>query len=167
MLHHYTFSRQRRAQFAEEAYAFVLSRCIAVQIWCFKELFVPGIVVWSFKCTQFVIHCVLYEKNQGVFVKHYAPVGNKVHNFWPDCKAIPAYGLMMSVCLSVCLSVCPSVRPSTFWLTSVFKLVLGHINQYRLNTLHGNRPWWDLLNCTLSLWPWPWLFLFKVLNNFG
>ena len=26
--------------------------------------------------------------------------------FWPDCKAIPAYGLMMSVC--------PSVRLSTF-----------------------------------------------------
>ena len=26
--------------------------------------------------------------------------------FWPDCKAIPAYGLMMSVCLSVCPSVC-------------------------------------------------------------
>ena len=33
-------------------------------------------------------------------------------NFWPDCKAIPAYGLMMSVCLSVCLSVRLSVRPS-------------------------------------------------------
>ena len=21
---------------------------------------------------------------------------------WPDCKAIPAFGLMMSVCLSIC-----------------------------------------------------------------
>ena len=78
--------------------------------------------------------------------------------FWPDCKAIPAYGLMMSVCLSVR----PSVRLSTFWLTSAFKFVLGRINHYRLDTLHWNRPWWDLLNCDLSLWPWPWLFLFKV-----
>ena len=84
---------------------------------------------------------------------------NKCLHFWSDCKAIPAYGLMMSVCLSVC----PSVRPSVnIWLTSAFKFVLGHINQYRLDTLHGNRPWWDLLNCNLSLWPWPWLFLFKV-----
>ena len=108
--------------------------------------------------------------------------------FWPDCKAIPAYGLMMSVCLSVCpsvrlstfwllaglqsnsglsiddvrLSVCPSVRLSTFWWTSGFKFVLGRIYQYRLDTLHGNRPWIDLLNCDLSLWPWPSLFLFKV-----
>ena len=57
--------------------------------------------------------------------------------FWPDCKAIPAYGLMVSVCLSVCLS----VRLSTFWLTFAFKFVVGHINQYRLDTLHGNRPW--------------------------
>ena len=39
------------------------------------------------------------------------------------------------------LSVRPSVRLSTFWLTFVFKFVLGHINQYRLDTLHGNRPW--------------------------
>ena len=51
-------------------------------------------------------------------------------------KAIPAYGLMMSVRLSVR----PSVRPSTFWLTSAFKFVLGRINQYRLDTLHGDRP---------------------------
>ena len=48
-------------------------------------------------------------------------------NFWPDCKEIPAYGLMMSVCLSV--------RLSTFWLTSAFKFVLGRINQY---ITHGN-----------------------------
>ena len=34
----------------------------------------------------------------------------------------------MSVCSSVCLSVQLSVRLSTFWLTSAFKLVLGHIN---------------------------------------
>ena len=43
------------------------------------------------------------------------------------------------------LSVCPSVRPSvclsTFWLTSAFKFVLGPINQYRRDTLHGNIPW--------------------------
>ena len=56
-----------------------------------------------------------------------------LNNFWPDCKAIPAYGLMMSVRPSVC----PSVN---IWLTSVFKFVIGHINQYRLYTLHGNRP---------------------------
>ena len=30
--------------------------------------------------------------------------------FWPDCKAIPAYGLMMSVCLSSAVS--PSVSLS-------------------------------------------------------
>ena len=64
-----------------------------------------------------------------------------------------------AVRLSVCPSVCPSVN---IWLTSAFKFVLGHINQYRLDTLHVNRPWWDLLNCDLSLWPWPSLFLFKV-----
>ena len=28
--------------------------------------------------------------------------------YWPDCKAILAYGLIMSVCLSVLLSVCLS-----------------------------------------------------------
>ena len=67
-----------------------------------------------------------------------------------------------SVCLSIRTSVCPSVCLSTFWLTSAFKFVLSHINQYRLDTVHGNRPWWDLLNCDLSLWPWPSLFLFKV-----
>ena len=70
-------------------------------------------------------------------------------------------------CLSVRSSVRPSVCPSTFWLTSGFKFVLCHINQYRLETLHGNRPWWDLLNCDLSLWPWPWLFCSRSLNNFG
>ena len=68
--------------------------------------------------------------------------------------SIPAYWLMMSVRPSICLS--------TFWLTSAFKFVLIHINQYRLDTLHGNRPWWYFLNCDLSLWPWPSLFLFKV-----
>ena len=57
-----------------------------------------------------------------------------------------------------CPSVCLSVRLSTIWLTSAFKFVLGRINQYRLDTLHGNRPWWDLLNCDLFLWPWPSLF---------
>ena len=66
----------------------------------------------------------------------------KLFRFWPDCKAIPAYGLMMSVCPSVRLSVCPS----TFWLTSAFKFVLGHINQYRLDTLH----WIDLGEISLT-----------------
>ena len=37
----------------------------------------------------------------------------KIHTFWPDCKAILAYGLMISICLSV--------RLSTFWLTFAFK----------------------------------------------
>ena len=50
------------------------------------------------------------------------------YTFWPDCKAIPAYGLMMSVCPSVCLSVRPSVN---IWLTFSFKLEFalqsGHI----------------------------------------
>ena len=43
-LHHCAFSRQRRAQFSEDVYAFVLWRYVAVQIWRVKELFVPGIV---------------------------------------------------------------------------------------------------------------------------
>ena len=43
--------------------------------------------------------------------------------------------------LSVRPSVCLSVRLSTFWLTFAFKFILGRINQYRLDTLHGNRPW--------------------------
>ena len=34
--------------------------------------------------------------------------------YWPDCKAIPADGVMMSVCPSVRLSVRLSVCPSTF-----------------------------------------------------
>ena len=34
----------------------------------------------------------------------------KVYVFWPDCKAIMAYGLMMSVYLSVRSPVCPSVN---------------------------------------------------------
>ena len=49
-------------------------------------------------------------------------------DFWPDCKAIPAYGMMVSVCLSVR----PSVRPTTtFWLTFALKF-------------------WNLLN---AIWP--------------
>ena len=40
--------------------------------------------------------------------------GIKCCYFWPDCKAIPAYGLMTSVCLSV--------RPSVnIWLTFALK----------------------------------------------
>ena len=102
----------------------------------------------------------------------------KKPNFWPDCKSNSGLWIDMSVYPSVCLSVClsvrpsvwpsvrPSVCPSTFWLNSAFKFVLGQINQYRLDTLHGNRPWWDLFNCDLSLQPWPWLFLFKVTLHF-
>ena len=37
-----------------------------------------------------------------------------------------------------CPSVCPSVCLSTFWLTSAFKFVVGHIYQYILDTLHWN-----------------------------
>ena len=111
--------------------------------------------------TQVVKSEVVDTKLQSIVI--FANNSPNQFNFWPDCKAIPAYGLMMSVCPSVRLSVRPSVCLSVnIWLTSVFKFVIGHINQYRLYTLHGNRPWWDLLNCDLSLWPWPWLFLFKV-----
>ena len=52
-------------------------------------------------CSLFVLPSVLHTK----------------FNFWPDCKAIPAYELMMSVCLSIH----PSVHLSTFWLTFAFK----------------------------------------------
>ena len=47
----------------------------------------------------------------------------------------------MSDAPDCCPSVRLSVRLSTFWLTSAFKFVLGLINQYRLDTLQGNRPW--------------------------
>ena len=43
-LRHYAFSRQHRTPFSEDVYAFVLWRCVAVQIWRVKELSVPGIV---------------------------------------------------------------------------------------------------------------------------
>ena len=49
-----------------------------------------------------------------------------------------------------------------FWLTFAFKFALIHINDYRHYTSHVYRPWSDLFNCNLSVWPWPWLFLFKV-----
>ena len=50
------------------------------------------------------LFCVLlgiYE-----FLSHYSHVidSGTVLNFWPDCKVIPAYGLMMSVHPSVCCS---------------------------------------------------------------
>ena len=61
-----------------------------------------------------------------------------------------------------CPSVCPSVCMSTIWLTSAFQFVFGQMNHYRLDTLHGYRPWWNTLKYGLSLLPWPWLFLFKV-----
>ena len=119
----------------------------------------------NFLMLVFLIEYLLFIR-QTQYNKFYMKISWSECNFWPDCKAISAYGLMMSVCPSVCLSVRPSfrlsVRLSTFWLTSVFKFVLGHIYQYRLDTFHGNRPWWDLLNCDLSLWPRPSLFQFKV-----
>ena len=49
-----------------------------------------------------------------------------------------------------------------FWLTFSIKFFFGHVNQYILDTLHRNRPWWYLLNCYLSVGPSPWLFLFKA-----
>ena len=81
------------------------------------------------------------EQKEETDINYDSALLTRVHiHFWPVCKAIPAYGLMMSVCPSVCLSVRLSVCPSTFWLTSAFEFVFGHINQYRLHTLHGNRP---------------------------
>ena len=51
------------------------------------------------------------------FSAYMRKISSYIHNtFWPDCKAIPAYGLMMSVCPSVSLS----VSLSTFWLTFAF-----------------------------------------------
>ena len=50
-LRHYAFSRQHRTQFSEDVYVFVLWRYVAVQIWCVKELFVPGIVASTIKDT--------------------------------------------------------------------------------------------------------------------
>ena len=41
---HYAFSRQRRAQFSKDIYAFVLWRSVTVHIWRVEELFVPVIV---------------------------------------------------------------------------------------------------------------------------
>ena len=55
--------------------------------------------------------------------------------FWPDCKAISAYGLMMSVCPSVCLSVRVSVN---IWLTSAFKVFLYPRNEFR--GVYWNHP---------------------------
>ena len=48
----------------------------------------------------------------------------------------------------------------------MFKFALIHFNDYRHYTLHVYRPWSDLFNCNLSMWPWPWLFLFKVTLQF-
>ena len=45
----YAFSRQCRAQFYEDVYAFVLWRFVVVKIWRVKELFVPGIVASTIK----------------------------------------------------------------------------------------------------------------------
>ena len=49
-----------------------------------------------------------------------------IYDFWPDCKAIPAYGLMLFFCLSVCLMQCfprLSVRQ-----TNPGKIGLGLVN---------------------------------------
>ena len=43
--------------------------------------------------------------------------------FWPDCKAILAYGLMMSFCLSVCSSV-------NIWLIFLFKARAHSFKQF-------------------------------------
>ena len=52
-LRHNAFSRQRRAQFSEDVYAFQLWRYVAVQVWRVKELFVPGIVASTIKDRYF------------------------------------------------------------------------------------------------------------------
>ena len=46
---HNAFSRQRREQFSEDVYAFVLWRFVVVQVWRVKELFVPDIVASTIK----------------------------------------------------------------------------------------------------------------------
>ena len=51
---HYAFSRQRRTQFSEDVYAFVLWRYVAVQIWRVKELVVPGIVASTIKWVKLI-----------------------------------------------------------------------------------------------------------------
>ena len=45
----YTFSRQHRAHFSEDVYAFVPWRYVAIKIWRIKELFVSGIVASTIK----------------------------------------------------------------------------------------------------------------------
>ena len=67
----------------------------------------------------------------------------------------------------VCPSVCPSVRLSTFWLTSAFKFVLCHINQNRLDTLHGIDLDEISLTTTFPCDPDLDFFSSKSLNNFG
>ena len=62
--------------------------------------------------------------------------------FLVGCKAVPTCWLMMSVCLSV--------RLSTFWFTSAFKFVLGHVYKYRRDTMQVYRPWSDLFNCNFT-----------------
>ena len=76
---HHAFSRQRRAQFSKDVFAFVLWRYVAVQILRVKELFVPGIVASTIKerllnsqlsgerllCSQFYGDKLLYSKFRG------------------------------------------------------------------------------------------------------
>ena len=67
-LRHYAFSRQHRTPFSEDVYAFVLWRCIAVQIWRVKELSVPGIVasIINISCRESLYMYIIafgYKKN--------------------------------------------------------------------------------------------------------
>ena len=147
-----------------------------VRIWCMLlYTWLVIMALWTLESVSmkaFVLSLGLQHASSiQIFISKYNFYNQWILFYWPDCKAIPAYGLMMSVCPSVRLSVCPSVRPSvclsTFWLTSTFKFVLGHIYQYRLDTLHENRPWWDLLNCDLPCDPDLHFFCSRSLKNFG
>ena len=52
-LRRYAFSRQHRAQFSEDVYAFVLWRYVVEKIWRVTELFVPGIVASTIQSPNF------------------------------------------------------------------------------------------------------------------
>ena len=54
-----------------------------------------GLIRYQYPCLPLAIQVLKIKKDY--------------KGFWPDCKAIPAYGLMMSVCLSVCPSVCQHI----------------------------------------------------------
>ena len=52
-----------RAQFSKEAYAFVLWRYVAVQIWRVKELFVPGIFASTINLTMSHILATVHSES--------------------------------------------------------------------------------------------------------